>query len=71
MSNFIRHTAPNSRPYRESLDLNKMGLHELNTEEMVEVEGGALFKAKGLLSWVFGANSRSDVEIEVLGWEIK
>jgi len=38
---------------------------------MVEVEGGALFKATRLIGWMFENNSWSDVEIELLGWQIK
>lgn len=52
-------------------NLKKMVLKELSNQEMSELEGGALFKAKSLLVWMFGGNSSSDVEIEIFGLEIK
>jgi|GEM_PF-5341820 len=54
-----------------NLDFKKTGLKELSNKEMSDLEGGALFRAKGFVGWIFRKNPWSDVNIEILGWQIK
>lgn len=54
-----------------NLDFKKNGLQELSNQEMSELEGGAIFKLSGLFEWAFGGSSWDNVQIEILGWEIK
>lgn len=54
-----------------NLDVSKFAVQELNSKEMLEIEGGKLFSARGLFSWMFGDSSWDDVEITLFGLQIK
>lgn len=54
-----------------NLNLGKFGVQELNTKEMQEVDGGAIFRAEGLLEWASGHSSWKKVRLEIFGWKIK
>jgi len=54
-----------------NLDFKKTGLKELSNKEMSDLEGGALFRAKGVIGWLVGRNSWSDIEIDIIGLRIK
>lgn len=41
----MRPTAPYTYPHRDSLELTKFGVQELDAKEMVKVEGGAALGA--------------------------
>ncbi|MBD1434416.1 bacteriocin [Sphingobacterium sp. DN00404] len=38
-----------------NLDFKKIGVQELNTKEMNEIEGGALIRINGLFTWLYEA----------------
>ena len=48
----------------------KHGLRALDNIEVNEIRGGAWFRADGLISWMTGHTSWSDVHIEFFGFTI-
>ncbi|SOD19882.1 hypothetical protein [Pedobacter xixiisoli] len=54
----------------KNLNLENIGVQELDAKEMNEINGGAWFKVRGLFGAIFGGNSWDAVEITLFGIEL-